>query len=147
MSRLHPTTDRVRVAVAVLLAALATGCARPLAVQHEFFEPLGSVADRIGTRAWHAVGHHRAQQVARHACGSSAAAPVPAGGAPVPAGPTAGFAAANREALADLCADGEPAPAAAYGGTSNAYRRWVDDDAPRDLPAASETAASAAGGS
>ena len=146
MSRLHPTTDRVRVAVAILLAALATGCARPLAIQHEFFEPSGGVADRIGTRAWHAVGHHRAQQVARHACGSSAAAPVPAGEVPVPTGPAAGFTAANREALAVLCADGEPAPAAAYGGTSNAYRRWVEDQV-RELPAASETAASAAGGS
>lgn len=146
MSRLHPTTERVRVAAAILLIALAAGCARPLAVQHEFFDPLNGTAHRIGTQAQHAIGHHRAQQIARHACGSSTAAPVPSGEAPVPGGPAAGFAAANRAALVDLCADGERAPAAAYGGTSNAYRRWVEDQV-RELPAASETAASAAGGS
>ena len=149
----HPVTDRLRVAAVMLLMALAAGCARPLAVQHEFFAPLSGNADRIGTQARHLVGHHRAQQVARHACGSSAAAPIPDGEAQVPddearvrAGPAAGFAAANRAALVELCADGAPAPTAAYGGTSNAYRRWVEDQA-RDLPAASETAASAAGGS
>lgn len=153
MSRLHSTTDRMRAATAILLAALAAGCARPLAVQHEFFEPASGAADRIGTQTRHAIGHHRALQVARHACGSSAAAPAPAGetSAPtgeagVPAGPAAGFAAANRAALVELCADGERAPVAAYGGTSNAYRRWVDDQV-RELPAVSETAASAAGGS
>ena len=146
MSRLHPTTDRARVAAAILLMALVAGCGRPLAVQHEFFEPLSGNADRIGARTGRALGHHRALQVARHACGSSAAAPGPAGEARVPAGPAAGFAAANRAALADLCADGEGAPTAAYGGTSNAYRRWVEDDV-RELPAASETAAPAAGGS
>ena len=146
MSRLHSTTDRVRVAVAMLLLALAAGCGRPLAVQHEFFEPLSGAADRIGTQAWHVIGHHRAYQIVRHACGSSAAAPLPAGEARVPAGPAAGFAAANRAALADLCAGRERTPAAAYGGTSNAYRRWVEDDI-RELPAASETATSAAGGS
>ncbi|MDE0458309.1 MAG: hypothetical protein OXI15_13530 [Chromatiales bacterium] len=149
----RPVTDRARVAAAILLMALAAGCARPLAVQHEFFEPSSGNADRIGTQTGHVVGHHRALQVVRHACGSSAAAPapagetnVPAGEGGVPAGPAAGFAAANRAALADLCADVEGAPAAAYGGTSNAYRRWVEDNV-RSLPAASETAASAAGGS
>ena len=156
----HPTTDRVRVAAVILLAALAAGCARPLAVQHEFFGPLNGNADRVGTQAQHTIGHHRAQQVARRACGSSAAAPVPAGetsvtagpvGVPageagVPPGPAAGFAAASRAALVELCADGARTPAAAYGGASNAYRRWVEDQV-RELPAASETAASAAGGS
>ena len=146
MSHLHPTTDRVRAAAAILLAALTAGCARPLAVQHEFFEPTSGVADRIGTQAGHAIGRHRAQQVAQHACGSNAATPVPAGEARGPAGPAAGFAAANRTALVELCAEVEQTPTTAYGGTSNAYRRWIEDEV-RDLPAASETAASAAGGS
>ena len=146
MSRLHLTTDRVPAAVAILLMAFTAGCARPLSVQHEFFVPTSGVADRIGTQAGHAISHHRAQQVARHACGSSAAAPVPAGETRAPAGPAAGFTAANRAALAHLCADVERTPTAAYGGTSNAYRRWVEDEV-RELPAASETAASAAGGS
>ena len=134
-----------RIASTMLLVALCTGCVRPLAVQHEFFEPLNGSADRIGMQTRHAIGHHRALQAARFACGSNAAAPVPAEEANVPDGPSAGFAAANRKALADLCAAGGQTPAAAYGGTSNAYRRWVEDQV-RELPAASETAASAAGG-
>ena len=145
MSYLHASTDRVRVAAVILLTALCAGCGRPLALQHEFFESLSGSADRIGTQARHAISHQRAQQFARFACGSNAAAPVPAEEANVPDGPSAGFAAANRKALADLCAAGGQTPAAAYGGTSNAYRRWVEDQV-RELPAASETAASAAGG-
>ena len=62
-----------------------------------------------------------------------------------PGGPNPAFAAA-REALAGLCATPPGPPAAAYGGTSNAYRRWVEDQV-RELPEPSETAASAAGGS
>ena len=135
-----------RIAAAMLLATLCAGCVRPLAWQHEFFEPLNGSADRIGMQARHAIGHHRALQAARHACRSDEAASVPAEETNVPDGPSAGFAAANRKALADLCAAGGQTPAAAYGGTSNAYRRWVEDQV-RELPQASETAASAAGGS
>ena len=39
---------RARIAAAILLAGLAAGCVRPLAVQHEFFSPLNGSADRIG---------------------------------------------------------------------------------------------------
>ena len=141
-----PFFSRVpRIAAAILLAALCAGCGHPLALQHEFFEPLSGSADRIGTQARHAIGHHRALQVARQACGTSAAAPAPAEEASAPGGPGAGFATANREALAALCAAEERRPEAAYGGTSNAYRRWVEDEV-RELPEAEETAASAAGG-
>ena len=144
MSSLHASTDRTRAAAAILLVALASGCARPLAVQHEFFSPTSGLADRISTQTRHAIGHHRAQQFARFACGPNAAAPAPAEETGVPDGPSAGFAAANREALADLCASEGRRPAAAYGGASNAYRRWVEDRV-RELPEVSETAASAAG--
>ena len=129
-----------RIATAMLLAALCAGCGRPLALQHEFFKPLSGSADRIGTQARHAISHHRAQQFARFACGSNAAAEETG----VPEGPGSGFAAANREALAELCAS-EGRPAAAHGGASNAYRRWVEDQV-RELPETSETAAPAAGG-
>ena len=135
---------RSRIATVMLLAALCAGCVRPLALQHEFFEPLNGSADRIGTRARHAISHYRAQQFARFACGPNAAAPAPAEETGVPDGPSAGFAAANREALADLCASEGRRQAAAYGGASNAYRRWVEDRV-RELPEVSETAASAAG--
>ena len=141
-----PFSSRVpRIAAAMLLAALCAGCGRPLALQHEFFEPLSGSADRIGTQARHAISHHRALQVARHACGTSAAAPAPAEETSAPGGPGAGFATASREALATLCASEEQRPQAAYGGASNAYRRWVEDEV-RELPETAETAASAAGG-
>ena len=133
-----------RIATVMLLAALCAGCGRPLALQHEFFEPLSGSADRIGTQARHAIGRHRAQQVARHACGSSAAEPVSAEETSVPDGPSTGFAAANRGSLDELCASEGRRPAAAYGGASNAYRRWVEDQV-RELPETAETAASAAG--
>ena len=133
-----------RIATVMLLTALCAGCGRPLALQHEFFEPLSGSADRIGAQTRYALNHHRAQQFARFACGPNAAAPAPAEETGVPDGPSAGFAAANREALADLCASEGRRPAAAYGGASNAYRRWVEDRV-RELPEVSETAASAAG--
>ena len=132
-----------RIAAAMLLAALCAGCGRPLASQHEFFKPTSGSVDRIGTQARYAISHHRAQQVARHACGSRTAAP--AGETNAPDGPGPGSATASREALAELCASEARPPAAAYGGASNAYRRWVEDQV-RELPEASETAASAAGG-
>ena len=144
MSSLHASTDRTRAAAAIVLVALASGCARPLAVQHEFFSPTSGSADRISTQTWHTISHHRAQQIARHACGSQAVAPLPSGQTRVPDGPNADVAAANREALAALCASEGRRPAAAYGGASNAYRRWVEDQV-RELPETSETAASAAG--
>lgn len=134
-----------RIAAAMLLAALGAGCVRPLAVQHEFFSPVNGSADRISTQTQHAVNHRRALQAARHACGSEAAAPVPPEATNVPAGPNLGFVSA-REALVELCdSQGRP-PVAAYGGVSNGYRRWVEDEV-RELPEVSDTAASAAGGS
>ena len=93
----------------------------------------------------HAISHHGAQQFARFACRSNAAAPALVEETGVPEGPGSGFAAANREALAELCASEGRRPAAAYGGASNAYRRWVEDQV-RELPETSETAAPAAGG-
>ena len=141
-----PFFSRVpRITAAMLLAALCAGCGRPLALQHEFFEPLSGSADRIGTQARHAISHHRALQVARQACRASAPAPAPAEETSAPGGPSAGFATASREALAALCVSEGRRPEAAYGGTSNAYRRWVEDEV-RELPETAETAASAAGG-
>ena len=131
--------------VGVLLAALGTGCVRPLAVQHEFFSPASGAADRVSTQTQHTLSHHRAMQVARHACRSPAPATASPDESNAPGGPNPAFAAA-REALAELCATPQGPPAAAYGGTSNAYRRWVEDQV-RELPEPSETAASAAGGS
>ena len=137
---------RSRIAAVMLLAALGTGCLRPLAVQHEFFSPTNGTADRISMQTQHAIDHHRALQGARHACRSTGAVTASQGVTNVPDGPSSGFAATADEALAELCASQRrPAPAA-YGATSNAYRRWVEDQV-RDLPEAAETAAAAAGGS
>ncbi len=128
-------------AVAVtLLAVVAGGCMRPLALQHEYFRSASGPAARSSVQARHVVGHHRALQAAQRAC----SARVPAAEPPV--GPDLGRAAA-REALAEVCADtvARTAPVSAHGATSNAYRRWVQDEV-RPLPAPSETAAPAAGG-
>ena len=144
MSSLHASRD-ARAAAAILLAALCAGCARPLAVQHEFFWPTNGSADRIGTHTRHTVNHHRALQAAQHACGSQSSVSVALDGANLHDGPNPGLAAAHQ-ALANLCATRAMPTAAAYGGASNAYRRWVEDQV-RELPEASDTAASAAGGS
>ena len=151
MPTLHDTSRqdiprRLRTLGAVLLAVLAAGCGRPLAVQHEFFSPLSGNADRIGAQASHAVSHHRALHAAHRECG-----PPPSGSVAWSAsdrargGPDPGTTAADA-ALADLCDTPARPPVAAHGATSNAYRRWVEDNV-RELPAASETAAGAAGGS
>ena len=143
MSRLHPSLPTRASAAAVLLfAVLSAGCWRPLSVQHEFFSPVNGTIAKSSALTQHTVSRHRALQAARHACKTSVsgfAAPPGSGG------PDLGLAAA-RNALADLCATPTRPATAAYGATSNAYRRWVEDQV-RDLPALSETAASAAGGS
>lgn len=91
------------------------------------------------SEALHAVRYNRAVQAARQSC--------PAVGSPsaeAPPGPDR--ARAHRAGLARLCADGPAPPTAAYGGTGNAYRRWVEDRT-RELPEATATAAGPAGGS
>ena len=92
----------------------------------------------------HTVSHQLALQAAQRAC----ATPVPA--APPShsrfAGPDLGSPAA-REALAEVCAGivARTAAVSAHGATSNAHRRWVEDQV-RELPAPSETASSVGGG-
>ena len=146
MPTLHDIPRHARILGAVLLAVLAAGCGRPLALQHEFFSPMNGNADRIGAQARYAVSHHRALQAVQHACGTPSSASI-APGVPDHArgGPNPGSTAAN-EALADLCDTPARPPVAAHGATSNAYERWVEDKV-RDLPSTSETAAGAAGGS
>ena len=145
MASLVSFRHRLCIAAAMLSAALAVGCVRPLAVQHEFFAPTSGSADRISTQTRHVVSHHRAAQLARRACGPEATASVPSTETDVPAGPSPALADGHK-ALAELCATPKRPPVAAHGGLKNAYDRWVDDEV-RELPEASETAASAAGGS
>ena len=134
-----------RVVAVALLATLAAGCVRPLAVQHEFFSPLSGTSAGINERARHAVDHHRALQAARHGCPAPVHASAPTGDADPAGGPDFGSAAA-REALAALCSAPAQPPVAAHGAASNAHRRWVEDQV-RELPKALETGAGAAGGS
>ena len=135
----------VRIAAAMLLATLAAGCVRPLAVQQEFFSPLNGTTAGIGERTRHVVSHHRALQAARHRCSAPVHASLPPDDTELAKGPDFGSVAA-REALAELCGTLTRPSVAAHGATSNAYRRWVEDQV-RELPKASETAAGAAGGS
>ena len=137
-----------RGAALILLLSLATaGCVRQLAVQDEYFAPASGSSARSRVATQHLVSHHRALQVAQRSC---TAAPVhsnaPTGDARLSAGPEIGSSVAG-EALRRLCASiPSQLPVAAHGASSNAYQRWVQD-AVRKLPEASETAASAAGGS
>ena len=143
MKSLHTLLSRwPGIAAAVLLAALTAGCARPLSIQHEFFSPLNGTVAKSGALTRHTVSHHRALQAAQRACGTHVSDLSGQAGTD---GPDFGHSAA-RESLADVCATTARPPAAAYGGTSNAYRRWVDDQV-RELPELGETAAPAAGGS
>ena len=145
MSSLHDLPRLAPVAMALLLATLATGCVRPLSVQHEFFSPLNGSIAGITTRTQHTVSRHYALQAAQHGCPAQAPPSTQWSAGKLPGGPNLGSAAA-RGALADLCATPARPPAAAHGATSNAYRRWVEDEV-RELPELSDTAASAAGGS
>ena len=131
-------TGRVAATV-VLLAAFASGCMRPLALQDEYFSSTSRAIANANAEALGTVRHHRARQAAKHACRR------PARSGPV-AGDDVGSPAAQT-ALARLCAsaDAQPPPVSAHGSTSNAYRRWVEDRV-RELPDPSETAASAGGG-
>ena len=122
-----------------LLAAFASGCMRPLAVQDEYFSSTGRSIPNASAEALRTVRHHRALQAAKHACPRPArSAPASAGGAGPPSAPAA---------LARLCASTEAhaRPVSAHGATSNAYRRWVEDRV-RELPDPSDTAASAGDG-
>ena len=123
----------------LLLAALAAGCWRPLALKDEYFSPSNEPVAAAHVDARLTLGRHHALQTVRRACTAPAPGP-PASGH----GPDVGAAAA-REALGRLCADGGRPSVAAHGSALEAYRRWVKD-AVRELPSAAETASGAAGG-
>lgn len=135
-------------AALVLIATLATGgCVRQLAVEDEYFAAAGESGTRSRVATQHLVSHHRALQVAQHSCSTVPThSDTPPGNTQPSAGPEIGSSVAS-EALRRLCASMPPRlPVAAHGASSNAYRRWVEDNV-RELPEASRTAASAAGGS
>ena len=134
--------------VLVLVAMLAAGgCVRQLAVEDEYFAAASGSGTRSRVATQHLLSHYRAWQAAQQWCSDVAhqAAP-PSEDARLRPGPGLGSASA-REALHGLCAAiPPPHPVAAHGAAANAYRRWVEDNV-RELPEASQTAASAAGGS
>ena len=129
----------VRALAALLPLSLAVGCHEPLALRDSYFMPDSGRAAAHRSEAEHAVRYNRAVQAARRSCPA-----VDSPSIEVPGGPDR--ARARRAGLARLCADGPAPPTAAYGGTGNAYRRWVEDRA-RELPEATATAAGPAGGS
>ena len=126
-------------ATVILLAAFASGCMRPLALQDEYFASTSRSIENANAEALQTVRHHRALQAAKHACRRPARSGPPSGrdlGSP-----------SAPAALVELCASraAQPRPVSAHGSASNAYRRWAEGEVP-DLPNPSETAASAAGG-
>ncbi|MCY4453805.1 MAG: hypothetical protein OXC01_17830 [Immundisolibacterales bacterium] len=139
-----PTVLRTCMCAAVVM--LAAGCMRPLALQQEYFRPGSGVAHLAAVQARHVVGHHRALQAAQRVCPPPEAAATT--GAPdlSDAGPDFALVAA-REALVEVCTGtvAETRPVSAHGAAGDAFRRWTEGEA-RELPAAGEIAASAAGG-
>ena len=135
-------------AALVLIAMLATGgCVRQLAVEDEYFAQVGASSTRSRVATQHVLSHYRAWQAAQRWCTDvpNQTAP-PSEDARLRSGPGFGSASA-REALDGLCAAiPPPHPVTAHGAAANAHRRWVEDNV-RELPEASRTAASAAGGS
>ena len=123
-------------AAVVLLAALASGCMRPLALQDEYFSSASRSIATTNAETLRTVRHHRALQAAQHAC------PRPVRPAAAPAGPDLGSPPA-RAALAGTCAStvAKSRPVSAHGSTSNAHRRWEEDQV-RELPDPTESAAS-----
>ena len=113
----------------------------------EYFAPASGSSAWSPVATQHFVSHHRALQVVQRSCATTPkSSDASLQDMQVSAGPELGSEAA-RAALRDLCASVAPQlPVAAYGAASDAYRRWVEDNV-RDLPEASQTAASAAGGS
>lgn len=131
----------VRALAALLPLSLSVGCHEPLALRDSYFMPGNERAAAHRSEAQHAVRYNRAVQAARQSCPAVDPPSVEA-----PGGPDLARARARRAGLARLCADGPAPPTAAYGGTGNAYRRWVEDRT-RELPEATATAAGPAGGS
>ena len=133
-------------AMFLLLSLASTGCMRQLAVQDEYFAPGSGSSARSRMATQHLVSHHRALQVAQRSCTVvRTPSDAPPGNVAPLAGPEIGNSVAG-EALRRLCASMPlQRPVTAHGASSNAYQRWVQD-AVRELPEVSETAASAAGG-
>lgn len=126
--------------LAVLLPlSLSVGCHEPLALQDSYFAPGNSNAAQLRRDALQALRYNRALQSARRSCPVAVPPAVRAPG-------ESDRAVVRRAALARVCMEAPAPTVAAHGGSENAYRRWVEDRV-RELPEASATAASAAGGS
>lgn len=132
----------VCVAAALLPLSLSAGCQQPLAVHDPYFEPGKTTPVALGAEAARVVRFHRALQAARSSCPDRA--PAGNGRTDGPGDERAPAAAADRAALAAVCADMRAPSTAARGETSAAYRRWLEDRV-RRLPKASATGAGAAG--
>ena len=90
-----------RGAAALLAVALAAGCARPLAVQHEYFAPASGSIDRASVVTQHLVSHYRALQTAQRWCAVAAgSASVPPAGAEIPEGRTSATRPPARRSIA-----------------------------------------------
>lgn len=137
VSNLGPQFRSLRVAAAMLFAMLAAGCAPPLAWQHPYFAAPRESAARIEAETRHSLTYHHALQLTRRACAGSESV---AGASDEPDFGTA----PARRALADSCVVSPPRSVTWPGGTSTAFRRWVEDRV-LELPDPGETASSAGG--
>jgi len=133
----------LRIAMAMLVVAVAAGCQERLAQRDAYFAPLSGLSTSLHAETEHALDYHQTLQAALLGCGERqdrAASPGGSGSASAVLEGTG-----DRETHARLCASSGMTHAA-HGAPLNGYRRWVQD-AVRPLPAPSETASSIGGGS
>ena len=129
----------VRIGVSMLIVALAAGCHGQLAYEHKFFVPGGTAGARSQTETQQVLAYYRALQAAQRGCRGGRPAAESEDAVPSEA-PAADGQPAPQQSWAQPC-PGAGGSHAAHGGTSNSYRRWVEDRV-RPLPAPSETASS-----
>lgn len=123
---------RIRVPAAVFLLAIPLcGCEPPLASQDPYFarDWSGGPAPNVAAETLGTARHLQAVHEALRHCQARG------GASEGPPGADLG-AAAGQAALAELCGEAASRATAAAGGTTNAYRRWLEDRA-RELPDAS----------
>ena len=129
---------RARVAAALVPASLLGGCVGQLGLHDPYYSGFSEVARTYVATTQQALTDGRSMQVLQAACSRA----DPGGDASDDADLDA---AGGRKTLDALCAAWRGRSPAAEGAILNAYLRWVEDNV-RPMQAATQTAASAAGG-
>lgn len=137
MSHARSLRFSIGASVALLVLVAAGGCQERLAQRDAYFAPFGGFQASASDEPASVIRYHQTLHAVRIGCSEAGSTAEPAG--PGSAAGAAWREAADAELLARLCEDAGEDSYAAYGGASNAYRRWVEDEV-RELPKPSDTA-------